>query len=205
MSGYAMAEFLKLKQVQRRTLKSFLLTQADRVKQHALSIAAEAQRPHQYLTGPTHKEDLARQIAERDGITEGLVCVFSVLEPRRTFSLVWKEAHPFVQPAWRKCLHLYFCVVDHQLGLIHVKLQTWFPFPIQVYGNEWVARRLDRHGVRYQKRDNVFVHVSLVTSSGRSNWPMASPASTGCASSAATLGGSTRCCATCWPRCSTTG
>lgn len=31
MSGYAMAEFLTRKQVQRRTLKSFLLTQAERV------------------------------------------------------------------------------------------------------------------------------------------------------------------------------
>jgi len=162
MSGYAMAEFLQLKQVQRRTLKAFLLTQAERVKQHALSMAAAAQRPHQYLTGPTRKEELARQIAARDGITEGLVCVFSVLEPCRTFSLVWKEAHPFVQPAWRKCLHLYFYFLDRQLGLIHVKVQTWFPFPLQVYvnGHEWVARRFDRHGVRYQKRDNVFVHVS---------------------------------------------
>jgi len=152
MSGYAMAEFLQLKQVQRRTLKAFLLTQAERVKQHALSMAAAAQRPHQYLTGPTRKEELARQIAARDGITEGLVCVFSVLEPCRTFSLVWKEAHPFVQPAWRKCLHLYFYFLDRQLGLIHVKVQTWFPFPLQVYvnGHEWVARRLDRHGVRYR-------------------------------------------------------
>jgi len=79
MSGYAMAECLTLKQVQRRTLKSFLLTQAERVKKHALSMAAAAQRPHQYLTGPTRKEERARQIAERDGITEGLVCVFSVV------------------------------------------------------------------------------------------------------------------------------
>jgi hypothetical protein len=42
MSGYAMAEFLQLKQVQRRTLKAFLLTQAERVKQHAFSVAAAA-------------------------------------------------------------------------------------------------------------------------------------------------------------------
>jgi hypothetical protein len=162
MSGYAMAEFLKLKQVQRRTLKPFLLTQAERVKKHALSMAAEAQRPHQYLTGPTRKEELARQMAQRDGITEGLICVFSVLEPCRTFSLVWKEAHPFVKPAWRKCLHLYFYFLDRQLGLIHVKVQTWFPFPIQVYvnGHEWLAHRLDRHGIAYRKQDNVFVHVS---------------------------------------------
>ena len=162
MSGYAMAEFLQRKQVQRRTLKSFLLAQAARVKQHALTMAAAAQRPHQYLTTPTRKEELARQIAERDGIREGLVCIFSVLEPCRTFSLVWKEAHPYVQPAWRKCLQLYFYFLDRQLGLIHVKLQTWFPFPVQVYvnGHEWVARRLDHHGVHYQKRDNVFVQVS---------------------------------------------
>jgi hypothetical protein len=162
MSGYAMAEFLKLKQVQRRTLKAFLLTQAERVKQHAFSVAAAAGRPYQYLSGPTRKEDLARQIADRDGLTEALVCVFSVLEPCRTFSLVWKDASPFVRPAQRKCLPLYFYFLDRQLGLIHVKLQTWFPFPLQVYvnGHEWLARRLDRHGVKYCKRDNAFLHVS---------------------------------------------
>ena len=98
MSGYAMAEFLKLKQVQRRTLKSFLLTQAERVKKHALSMATEARRPYQYLSGPTRKEDLARPIAARDRIAEGLVCVFSVLGPCRTFSLVWKDAQPLSSP-----------------------------------------------------------------------------------------------------------
>ena len=108
----------------RWTLKTFLITQAERVKKQALARASAAGRPHQYLTAPTRKEELARQIAARDGITEGLVCVFSVLEPCRTFSLVWKEAHPYVRPAWRKCLQLYFYFLDPQLGLIHVKLQT---------------------------------------------------------------------------------
>ena len=33
--------------------------------------------------------------------------------------------------------------IDRRLGPIHVKLQTWFPFPIQVHfnGHEWLARR----------------------------------------------------------------
>ena len=39
MSGYAMAEFLQRKQIHRRTLKAFLLTQAERVKKHALYAA----------------------------------------------------------------------------------------------------------------------------------------------------------------------
>jgi hypothetical protein len=180
MSGSAMAEFLKLKQVQRHTLKAFLLGQAERVKKHALSMAAQAHRPHQYLSGPTRKEDLARQIAERDGITKGLVCVFSVLEPCRTFALVWKNASPFVRPARRKCLQLYFYFLDRQLGLIHVKLQTWFPFPIQVYvnGHEWLAGRLDHHGVAYTKQDNVYMHLDdlecaqkLADGFASRNWP----------------------------------
>lgn len=61
-------------------------------------MASEAGRPHQYLSEPTRKEDLARKMAERDGIGEGLVCVFSVLEPCRTFSLVCKEHKALVQP-----------------------------------------------------------------------------------------------------------
>ncbi|MFN8626189.1 MAG: hypothetical protein U0587_09455 [Candidatus Binatia bacterium] len=133
MSGYAMADFLQRKQSERHTLKAFLLTQAERVKKHALSPAAASHT--NAASGPTRKEELARQIAEQDGITDGLVCVFSVLEPCRTFALVWKEAHPFVRPAQRKCLQLYFCFLDRQLGLIHVKGQTWFPFPIHVYVN----------------------------------------------------------------------
>jgi len=83
----------------------------------------------------TRKEDLARQIAERDRIDEGLVCVFALLEVSRTFSLAWKERTSFVQSTRRKCLQLYYYFVDRELGLIHVKLQTWFPFQMQVYLN----------------------------------------------------------------------
>jgi hypothetical protein len=161
MSGWAMADFLRSKQIERLTLKPFLLEQAERMKKHAGVLASQAGRPYQYLSEPTRKEDLARKIAERDRISEGLVCVFSVVEPCRTFSLVWKEHKALVRPAKRKCLQLYYYFMDRQLGLIHVKVQTWFPFPIQVYvnGHEWLARRLDRHGLKYLKSDNVFLQV----------------------------------------------
>lgn len=78
MSGFAMAEFLKIKGVSRLTLKPFLLAQAERLKKQALAMVGEAGRPHQYLTAPTKKGEVARRIAERDGIAEGLVCVFAV-------------------------------------------------------------------------------------------------------------------------------
>jgi hypothetical protein len=164
MSGAAMATFLKSRDVKRETLKPFLLEQAERLKSHAQDLCAQAGRPYEYLGHVARKEDLARKIAERDEIAEGLVCVLSVLEPCRTFSLVWNGRSPYVQSTRRKCLHFYYYFVDRDLGLIHVKLQSWFPFQIQVYvnGHEWLARQLDRHDVKYMKQENAFVRLSNV-------------------------------------------
>jgi hypothetical protein len=59
-------------------------------------------------------------------------------------------------------LHLYYYFIDPELGLIHVKVQTWFPFRIQVYvnGHEWLARQMDRQQMPYLKLDNAFLRVS---------------------------------------------
>jgi len=164
MHGAAMADFLWARGVKRWELKSFLLTQANCLKRHAIEMARAAGRPYQYFGERTRKEDLARQIAVRDGINKGLVCVFTVLELSRTFSLVWKERKPFVQSTKRKCLHLYYYFMDPELGLIHVRLQTWFPFQIQVYlnGHEWLARKFDRRAIEYLKLDNAFLRLSNV-------------------------------------------
>src|SRR5207247_2033459 len=60
-----------------------------------------------------------------------------------------------------KCLHLYFYFMDRHFGLIHVRIQTWFPMPIQVYlnGHEWLARKLEANGVRFTKHDNAFLWI----------------------------------------------
>ena len=160
-SGYAMASFLETRQVHRRDVKRFVLTHADRLKDHARQMAAREGRPYQYFGERVKKEDRARQRAERDGITEGLVCVFATVEPCRTFSLRWREGSAYIQSARRKCLILYYYFMDRDFGLIHVRLQTWFPLQLQVYvnGHEWLARKLARHGMRYTKQDNAFLWV----------------------------------------------
>jgi hypothetical protein len=58
----------------------------------AARVVAEAGRPFIYAFGPStgsgpSKDDQARRIAERDGITEGLVCVLRAVEPCTTFEL----------------------------------------------------------------------------------------------------------------------
>jgi hypothetical protein len=90
-----------------------------------------------------------------------LIVVFSVLEPCRTFSFRFEKGTPFGQSARRQCLFLYFYFMDRDFGLIHVRLQTWFPLQIQVYvnGHEWLARKLDQKGIRYRKFENAFIGI----------------------------------------------
>ena len=43
----------------------------------------------------------------------------------------------------RKCLHLYHYLIHPLFGFMHLRLQTWFPFSLQVClnGREWLARQ----------------------------------------------------------------
>ena len=52
--------------------------------------------------------------------------------------------------------------MDREFGLMHVKLQTWFPFTVQVYvnGHEWLARKLTARGTAFDKLDNAFVELA---------------------------------------------
>jgi hypothetical protein len=52
-------------------------------------------------------------------------------------------------------------VIDRELGFIHIRLQTWFPFQIQVYmnGHEWLARQLEGRGVGFERYENTFLSI----------------------------------------------
>jgi len=144
-----------------KQLKGFVLQQSERIKQHARRLAEESGRPYEYHVGPIAKDQRAREIAERDGIQEGLVCVIATVEPCRSFRLSFGEERPRILPARRKCLFLYYYFMDPVLGFLHVRIQTWFPLTIQVYvnGHEWLARQLDARGIGYRRLENAFLSI----------------------------------------------
>jgi hypothetical protein len=137
-----------------------------RIIAHGKGIAVKAKRPYLYQDRVVRgKDDLARQIAKRDGVTEGLICVFSTVELATCFAIVRGS----IVPRLRKCLHLYFYLIDRELGFMHVRLQTWFPFQIQIYvnGREWLARQLSKKGIRYVRYENTFVHIADIRAAQR--------------------------------------
>jgi hypothetical protein len=106
------------------------------------------------------KEEVARQFVRR-GQT-GLVCVLQCVEPCWTFDWVTTpDGTSNVRGEPGKCSHLYHYYVHPSFGWLYVRLQTWFPFEIQigVNGREWLAGQMDREKLRYARHDNKFLWV----------------------------------------------
>jgi hypothetical protein len=153
---------------------------AEKLKRHAQSLAAAAGRPYEHLPAQQRMEQNARDLAQRDRIRNGLVCVYSTLEKCRTFRVRYGKQMAHVSPDIRVCLVIYYYFMDREFGLMHVKIQTWFPFTMQVYvnGHEWLARKLMRRGIRFRQVDNAFTWLSdarraqaCVSKFWRRDWP----------------------------------
>ena len=156
--------FLSSQRVPYKHFGPFVERLSGRLKEHAQALARKQERPFHYLASPSlSKEDIARRIIQEGGIEEGLICVLSCEEPCKSFTIRRdRETRQLVLvPAERKCLHLYFYYLDREFGLMHVRLQTWLPFTIQVClnGREWLVRQMDRAGIKYEQRDNCFTSI----------------------------------------------
>ena len=145
-------------------------------------ITAEG-RPIHYEDSPgADKEAIARRYAEKDKIKEGTVVLITCVEPCRSFGIRRNAKAQRLElcSARRQCLHAYRYLIHPQFGWMHLRLQTWFPFTIQVYinGREWLARQLEAEGVKYLKRENCLVWVenypraqALADAQMKANWP----------------------------------
>ena len=152
------------------------------LKEASLEAAHAARRPVEYLgSAQVSKEQRARGIAARDEVKEGLVCVLTSVEPCQSFEVYRnRETRRLeLQPRFRKCLFLYHYWMHPQLGFLNARIQTWFPFSIQVCvnGREWLARQMDRRGMPYARQDNCFPWVedwqqaqALLERQRKTNW-----------------------------------
>lgn len=178
-----MGQYLSRQNVLLKDFRTYALGITERIKSTARRAAATAHRPEQYLPSPrTSKEDLARTIAQRDRIQDGLIALFSTVEPCLSYTVRGNRAAQKLELVLetRKCTHLYHYFMHRDFGLMHVRVQTWFPFTVDVClnGREWLARQMDRADLRYEQRDNCFVRVSdpvraqaLLDEQLRTDWP----------------------------------
>jgi hypothetical protein len=166
-----------------KTFKAFATTLTARVRGAATALAERLERPVIYLNSShIRKEQRAREIQQRDKIESGLIAVLSCVEPCRTWVVRGNRSTGKLELKlqWSKCIHLYFYWMHPQLGFMHVRLQTWFPFLLQfcVNGREWLGREMDQAQVRYRREANCFTWIAdvakaqeLINRQHQVNWP----------------------------------
>lgn len=159
--AFGMMGYLRAVRVLLKDFGAHAQALALQLKVASQALADASRRPMIYLRfSGTSKEELARKIAREDKIDNGLVCVFSAVEPCMSYAVVGKrESQQLVlETRPRKCLHLYHYYVHPQFGFLNIRLQTWFPFSIQIClnGREWLARQMDAAGLGYVRKDNCF-------------------------------------------------
>lgn len=177
--------FLERAGVRLLDFKDFVTKTSDRVKESAYAEAARKGRPVRYLeSSEWDKEKIAQRMLAEQPIERGLIGVLTAVEPCMSF-----EYHRSPDPKQRglrlrprKCLHLYKYFVHPQFGFMSARLQTWFPFNIQIClnGREWLARQLGRRRSAFKRADNCFTWLGNVELAQRlmdeqlqTDWPAA--------------------------------
>jgi hypothetical protein len=135
---------------------------SERLVDHAKAFAARCGRIHEYYQGDIDKDAWAKEQLHKHALRHGLVGVLGVMEACPTFKLARAEGRPcFVsRKIPQRVLDYYFW--DKDLGLMHVRLQTWAPFTCQIYanGHDYVMQKMTQRGIVFEKIDNAFVSVS---------------------------------------------
>jgi len=139
----------------------------NQLREASCKAAQRLNRPNIYLQSPkTSKELLAKQIMQRDGITDGLICLLRCVEPCISYDIRRDRGTKklILEPKQRKCLHIYHYWVDPVFGFISARIQTWFPFTIYIClnGREWLARQMDVAGLKYKRIENCFTWLEDV-------------------------------------------
>ncbi len=165
MSAAEVMSFCRARGILNKGYKNWMLEQTKKIIGTADHYARnKSGQPVTHIpTWRIRKEELAHERQREKHIESGLIGVWSCLERGSSFRAVYcKQAgFPQLQNYQTQCKHLYFYFDDSEVGFMNIRLQTWFPYHIQIClnGREWLRRELEKEGVNFQVHGNKFLHV----------------------------------------------
>jgi hypothetical protein len=174
---------LSANHVLHKDFEDYVQQQTARLIDASLDTACRQNRPIIYLRSTNiSKEEEAAKIAARDGIREGLIAVFKCVEPCWTFEMHRNRERKLLelQGKMGKCSFLYHYYQHPRFGGMYARVQTWFPFAVQIgiNGREWLAQQLQQEGLKYRRYDNKVTWVEdlvraqqLLHGQLEENWP----------------------------------
>src|SRR3984885_14275529 len=150
-------------------MKTMVPQASDRLVEHVQEWARKVGRTYLYRTDDFRKDDWARGLIRDQGIIEGLVGILCTQETCPSFALIPGIGRPEFISRRRQQRVLYYYFLDPQFGLIHVRLQTWLPFTVQVYvnGHEWLAQQMAQKKLGFVQQHNPFPPLGAPTQAQR--------------------------------------
>ena len=134
---------------------------SQQLKDASRGLVKQLNRPLNHLSSSkVSKEKIARKVVAREGIREGLICVLTCVEPCWSFEVHRnRETKKLeLESRYRKCEFIYQYWMHPKFGFMNARIQTWFPFQIQICmnGRMWLGRQMDQAGIQYAAADNCF-------------------------------------------------
>ena len=110
-----------------------------------------------------NKQEMVQQLIQDSDNKSGLIAAFSAVEICRTSTIVANHETQKLEPAIRntKCKHYYLYYNDDEFGLMFLKIQTWFPYNVQIYinGREYCSKLFDKNNIKYEMFNNSFSYI----------------------------------------------
>ena len=110
------------------------------------------------------KEAIARKRQREKRIESGLIGMWSCLETGNSFRASYRPGagRPSLAPYRVACKHVYLYFDHEDYGFMNIRLQTWFPFHIQIClnGREWMRRSLQKEGADFAMNGNKLLYAA---------------------------------------------
>jgi len=156
-----MAHFLSLQGIRLTEFREYVLDVSEQLKSSSVREAEKMGRPVIYVESPKqNKEEIALKVVQKQKIERGLIAVLKSVELCKTYEICRDKntKHIDLIKGIRKCLYFYHYYFHPEFGFINARIQTWFPFDIQICinGREWLSKKLDKANLDYRRTDNCF-------------------------------------------------
>lgn len=143
---------------------NFMKGQQKLFRNHIHQIAIDEDVEIHYVNkSKKSKDEIAKRDFQKVSNKKGLISIISCLETSPSFSLRGNKALKELEVVRenRQHLHYYLFYNDAEFGWMHFKVQSWYPFTIQIYvnGKEHLKRCLEKQDIAFETYDNSITWV----------------------------------------------
>lgn len=142
----------------------FALEQTNELCNHIDSYIKENNVQSIYLnSGKIDKNEIVVNELNKNPNKTGLITALSAVEICNTVTVKPNHESQKLEVTSRptKCKHYYLYYNDEEFGLMYIKIQTWFPYNVQIYinGREYLSKLLDKNNIKYEMYNNSFSYI----------------------------------------------